>query len=203
MPKTILCFGNSNTWGFNPLNGTRLPKSMRWPGVLHGRLGEGVHLIEEGLNGRTVFGFYPDGNPLNGAESLLANLEAYAPVQVLVVFLGINDLFCERGITAAAIAQKLEQTVASAAQKNPDMRTVILPPLPVRDGVRQELLYGHEISESRLFASAYEAAARRLGCRFFDPAGIIEASGIDGVHIDADNHIKLGLHLGDYIVGLL
>ncbi len=199
MRKTVLCFGDSNTWGFNPLSGARLPRDMRWPGVLQNRLGEDVKLIEEGMNGRTVFSFYPDGNPLNGAECLLSCLEAYAPVHVLVVFLGINDLFCERDISAAEIAQKLQQAVASAAHRHADMRTVILPPLPVRDGTRQDLLYGREISESHLFASEYKAAARRLGCLFFDPGVIIESSDIDGVHIEADNHIKLGLRLSDFV----
>lgn len=52
--KTILCYGDSNTWGYDPVTGGRLERDRRWPGVLRTQLGEGYLVIEEGLNGRTT-----------------------------------------------------------------------------------------------------------------------------------------------------
>lgn len=51
---TILCYGDSNTYGYNPVNGLRYPKDVRWTGVLQKLLGEQYAVIEEGCNGRTT-----------------------------------------------------------------------------------------------------------------------------------------------------
>ncbi|MCH2619706.1 MAG: arylesterase, partial [Candidatus Poseidoniia archaeon] len=51
--KNILCFGDSNTWGYSPLDGRRYPPDIRWSGVLQSSLGSDYRVIEEGLNGRT------------------------------------------------------------------------------------------------------------------------------------------------------
>ena len=56
--KTILCYGDSNTWGCIPLTGAHPPRrygpAQRWPGVLRRELGNGFWIVEEGLNGRTT-----------------------------------------------------------------------------------------------------------------------------------------------------
>ena len=52
--KTILCFGDSNTWGYNPENRQRFGPDERWTGILRNSLGEDYRVIEEGLNGRTT-----------------------------------------------------------------------------------------------------------------------------------------------------
>ena len=55
MEKTrILCFGDSLTWGFDPVTRTRLPEEVRWPGVLQRLLEPGFTVIEEAQNGRTI-----------------------------------------------------------------------------------------------------------------------------------------------------
>ncbi len=53
--KTILCYGDSLTWGYDPRDGTRYPFNQRWPGVLQQELGNGFRVIEEALSGRTTF----------------------------------------------------------------------------------------------------------------------------------------------------
>ena len=52
---TILCYGDSNTYGYNPVNGLRYPKDVRWTGVLQKLLGEQYAVIEEGCNGEQQF----------------------------------------------------------------------------------------------------------------------------------------------------
>ena len=52
--KTVLCYGDSNTYGYNPVNGLRYPQDVRWPGKLQSLLGNGYQIIEEGCNGRTT-----------------------------------------------------------------------------------------------------------------------------------------------------
>ena len=50
----ILCFGDSNTWGYKPDKSGRYDENIRWTGLLQKKLGSGYHIIEEGLCGRTT-----------------------------------------------------------------------------------------------------------------------------------------------------
>ncbi|QGP50992.1 hypothetical protein PsalN5692_02465 [Piscirickettsia salmonis] len=52
--KTILCYGDSLTWGYNPENSGRCSFDQRWTGVLQENLGGDYRVIEAGLNGRTT-----------------------------------------------------------------------------------------------------------------------------------------------------
>lgn len=52
--KTILCYGDSNTWGNVPSSFLRYPRDVRWPAVLQNLLGEDYEVISEGLCGRTL-----------------------------------------------------------------------------------------------------------------------------------------------------
>lgn len=47
MTKSILCFGDSLTWGYNPEDGTRFPPEDRWPRVLEAALQGRARVIEE------------------------------------------------------------------------------------------------------------------------------------------------------------
>ena len=66
MKKTVLCFGDSNTWGCvadyveTGMPSARYDNGTRWPRVLAGELGEGYEVIEEGLCGRTSIYTDPD-----------------------------------------------------------------------------------------------------------------------------------------------
>ncbi|MEZ5476212.1 MAG: hypothetical protein R3E95_01535 [Thiolinea sp.] len=50
----ILCFGDSNTWGYEPATGERYDRDTRWPTVMATALGAGYEVVEEGMNGRTT-----------------------------------------------------------------------------------------------------------------------------------------------------
>ena len=66
--KNILCYGDSNTWGFIPVEGERYPRSIRWPGAMQALLGEGYHVMECGLNGRTSAYDNPYAPMMNGMD---------------------------------------------------------------------------------------------------------------------------------------
>src|SRR5659263_446679 len=93
MPKTILCYGDSNTWGFVPgSEGERFLWEVRWPGVLQAELGSEYRVIEEGLSGRTTVLDNPLEAYRNGREYLLPCLHSHQPLDLVVIFLGTNDL---------------------------------------------------------------------------------------------------------------
>jgi lysophospholipase L1-like esterase len=91
--KTLVCFGDSNTWGYVPgSNGARFPREQRWPVILQRLLGDDWEVISEGLGGRTATIDRPDSEGRNGLPYLLPCLLSHAPVDVVVVFLGTNDV---------------------------------------------------------------------------------------------------------------
>ena len=53
--KKILCYGDSNTFGFNPKDGSMFDDKTRWTAVLKENLGSDYEIIEEGACDRTGF----------------------------------------------------------------------------------------------------------------------------------------------------
>ena len=198
MINSILCYGDSNTWGFDPRSGSRFAGDTRWPGVLQKCLGSRFRVIEEGLNGRTVHDYYPEGNLLNGAENLPACITAYSPLSVVIVFLGINDLFCERDLPVESLPERLGRAIDSAAESHFGS-VLLVAPLPINQSAANAALYEHETAKSKLLAAEYRRVAERLGWLFLNPSEVITASAVDGVHIDAQDHIKLGHRIFDLL----
>ena len=95
MKKRVLCYGDSNTWGFNAMNenvyGQRFPEEVRWTGRLQTLLGENWTVIEEGLCGRTTVFEDPLREGLNGLQYLGPCLATHNPIDYLILMLGTND----------------------------------------------------------------------------------------------------------------
>lgn len=92
MKKRIVCFGDSNTWGYIPITGERYDESIRWPARLQEKLGyQDYTVVEEGLTGRTTVFDDPFDPELNGLKTMPAVLRSAAPIDVLVFMLGTND----------------------------------------------------------------------------------------------------------------
>ncbi len=103
--KTVLCYGDSNTWGSDPETGERFAPDVRWPGVLRRSLGEGYWVIEEGLGGRTTVRDDPiEGAHKNGRAYLRACLESHKPIDLMTIMLGTNDLKARFAASASDIA---------------------------------------------------------------------------------------------------
>ena len=90
--RHILCYGDSNTWGYTPGSGERHAPDVRWTGVLRRRLGEGWEVLEEGMNGRTTVFDNPMSPGRNGSAYLLTCLETHKPLDLVILMLGTNDL---------------------------------------------------------------------------------------------------------------
>ena len=106
--KTIMCYGDSNTWGCIPLTGPQPPRrygpAQRWPGVLRRELGDGYWIVEEGLNGRTTVWDDPLEPFRSGKELLVPCLMTHQPIDLVIVMLGTNDLKGRFGVGARDIA---------------------------------------------------------------------------------------------------
>ncbi len=111
--KRILCYGDSNTWGYIPGSGERYPEEVRWPTRLQKLLGEDYRIIEEGLNGRTTVVDDPIQPYRCGLEYLRPCLLSHMPLDLVVLMLGTNDTKRRFGLSASEIARGIEQLVAA------------------------------------------------------------------------------------------
>ena len=212
--KTILCYGDSNTWGVDPeiqspsplYSVVRIPYGRRWPNVLEQKLGEGYHVIEDGINGRTAGVDDPCLNYRNGLKTLHPALLAHAPLDLIVIMLGENDTKQRIGLKARDIVKGHEQMVGAVRGANcgPEGGAceilLVAPPVTGPDyapSYEEGFGYGRETS-LRLPATLQKVAGV-LQCHYFDCNSVAANSPIDGVHLDKDAHRALGEGLAEYI----
>lgn len=104
--EQILCFGDSNTWGYDGESRKRLPWGVRWTSLLQEKLNkEEYRVIEEGLCGRTTVFEDPLRDGRKGTALLPTLLETHAQVDVITLMLGTNDCKTVFGASADVIGK--------------------------------------------------------------------------------------------------
>ena len=195
--KTILCYGDSNTWGYDPATQDRFARDKRWPGALRQALGEDYLVIEEGLNGRTTVWDDPIEGYKNGKEYLIPCLESQRPLDLVVIMLGTNDLKMRFSAPAYDIANGAGVLVdvvqrSSAGPDDQAPKVLLLAPPPVTKLTDfADMFTGAEL-KSKQFSQQYRRVAEEYGCEFLDTATVIVSSALDGIHFEAGEHRKLG-----------
>lgn len=119
---SVLCYGDSNTYGYDPYTGGRYPREKRWTTLLGELLGGRYEVIPEGLNGRTTAYDRAGAAWKNGASSLVACLGTHKPVDYAVIMLGTNDCNEELGLTAEDIAAGMETLVRMIEEEAPALQ---------------------------------------------------------------------------------
>ncbi len=195
--RTILCYGDSNTWGYEPATGDRFPEDVRWPGVLARELGGGFRVIEEALNGRTTVRDDPVEEYKNGRDYLTPCLQSHAPLDLIIVALGINDLKSRFFASASDVADGAGVLVSIAQRSGagPDggsPAVLLVAPPPVGSLTELAQMFAGAEEKSRGFSRQYRRVAEKYGCRLLDAGGVVRASDRDGIHLEADEHRKLG-----------
>jgi len=201
--KTILCYGDSNTWGSDPGGSGRFDHKTRWPMVLKRILNAGRDwedpawwVVEEGQSGRTSCREDPVEGDKNGFRQLIPILESHKPLDVVAVMLGTNDLKPRFSPTAQDIALGV-QRVAKAVMKSetgPEGGApkvlVICPPATV-ESPKFTHLFGNPVALSGELPPLYKQIALECGADFLEAGKYIETSTQDGIHLDAQAHRKL------------
>ncbi|HSL85458.1 MAG TPA: GDSL-type esterase/lipase family protein, partial [Bacteroidales bacterium] len=144
MQRRILCFGDSNTWGFNAKNKERFPKEIRWTRKLLKMLGEEDEIIEEGLNGRNAVCEDQLKEGLKGLDYIHPCIMSHKPLDLVIIMLGTNDAKERYGLTPhnmamgiIRVASKIRHTEAGIGGKDPEI--LIVSPAPIgRDYVMTE-----------------------------------------------------------------
>ena len=199
--KTILCYGDSLTWGSDAETGGRHAHADLWPSVLQDALGAEVRVIAEGLRGRTTaYDEHLADCDRNGARILPTILYTHAPLDLVILMLGSNDLKPHIAGTAIAAMQGMRRLVELVrinamrdGQSEPPAVLIVAPP-PLCETADFEFaaMFAGGVEQSGMLASLYADLADDTGCGFFDASSVAATTPIDGVHIDAKNTRAIG-----------
>jgi len=201
---SVLCYGDSNTYGYNPANGLRYPEDVRWTGRLRKLLGDEYRVIEEGCNGRTTVFDDPVEGWKNGLGYLKPCLNTYKPVDFVILMLGSNDLkevFHAAPEEIADGAGTLVQVIREFTETKQGFipEIILVSPPEIGEDISNSPFYGsfyeNAIGRSRELPKWYRKIAERYGCIFFDAAEYIEPSKEDSLHLAPEAHERLAVEL--------
>lgn len=199
--KTILCYGDSITWGSDPETGGRHAFEDRWTTVLQKALGSEVQVIADGLRGRTTaFDDNMAACDRNGVRILPTVLYTHAPLDLVIFMLGSNDMKPAIAGTAVAAMQGMRRLIEivrlnatrDGTSEPPAVLIIAPPPLCETANAEYAGMLAGGVPQSKMLASLYADLADESGCGFFDAASVATSSPIDGVHLNTENTRAIG-----------
>ena len=214
----ILCFGDSNTWGYDPAATATAPMpvrhalEVRWTGVMATDLGPGYRVIEEGQNGRTTVHEDPTAwASRNGRTYLPACLESQKPLDLVILMLGTNDLKTMFGLSPSEIASSVSMLLRIIAQSDVGPggkapKTLLVCPPAIGDLSRLPELASKLVGardKSLRLPAYYSAVAKQHQASFINAQEIVLPSPVDGIHLDAKEHRALGRALAGEVRKIL
>jgi lysophospholipase L1-like esterase len=201
----ILCFGDSNTWGYIPgSDEQRYPANIRWTGVLQGLLGKKYLVQEEGLNGRITDLDDPKHPGKNGYVYFVDWLKSYGSISCLILMLGGNDLTKKRfSRKAEEVANGIEKIINFAREENNRLNIILINPPKENDKLyRTEINFQKNITHKfELLADKLRTAAQKYDCLFLDANEIVKISKMDGCHMTKGSHQKMAIILASKVRG--
>jgi len=199
----ILCYGDSNTWGFNAETGGRYPRNVRWTGILQELLGSKAFIIEEGLNGRTtVFDdVFQWSHTRSGKDYLPTCLMSHRPLDIVIIMLGTNDMKSCFNKSAWDIGRGMETLVDQIrgvmAEDCPDIIIISPPKLAKISDYAPQFIGAQE--KIKNLAAEYKKVAEAKKVGFINITDMLSAGDVDGIHIDEGGHRILAEKLYSYL----
>ena len=194
--KQIVCFGDSNTYGFIPAQGGRFDEHTRWTALLARTLApKGYEVIEQGCNGRTTVFDDPKSPERNGSKALERLLQTLSQPDTMIFMLGTNDCKWQFHADAQDITEGMALLVSMVHLYWPDTRILLMSPAPLLEGASEEAggrpFDAEGIRHSQELPARYRELARTNNCDFLCAGDIVTPDPADGVHLNAASHRKL------------
>lgn len=201
--KKILCYGDSNTYGFIPESGRRYAKNIRFSGILQQLLSDEFEVIEEGMNNRTGFFKNPEGLKQSGGDYLPIYLQNHKDISICILALGTNDFQFFYNIDNEIIEKGIQNLANSVRRYNPTAKIIIIPPVKITQNIFKSyfsMIFNKESIEKlyELFP-IFEIAAQANHCLYFDFNSFTTPSDIDGLHYNIESHELIAKNLAKFI----
>lgn len=186
--KKVLCFGDSNTFGYIPVSGKRYDKNTRWTGILTQKLSPDYEVIEAGGNNRNGFTDSKDGYIFTGYKILPKYLSEKPDIVVLAI--GINDVQkfykpelqdIENGLTL------MSKTILDSSAS----LIILAPPILNEDVLKGNFVILFDegsVELSKSLPNIYKTVAQKLNCSFIDLNEYVKPSTSDGLHYLPESH---------------
>lgn len=208
--KTILCYGDSIAWGFVPAKATRHPRDVRWPCIAAKALGDEFEMIEDSISGRTSVYEDPCLQNRCGLSNLGYSLLANAPFDLVILCLGTNDLkFTDCDGSARGIAKLIDCIKNADILYNAfdpvfagEKKILLVAPPTIHPDIpktRPGHALAHAAEESLHFEEKYRKVAEEKGVYFLSAAQYVTPSPADCLHLEAEEHYKLGLAVAEKV----
>lgn len=202
--KKVLCFGDSNTFGFIPESGKRYDKNTRWSGILAQLAAGRFEIIEAGCNNRTAFTDNPAGFEQTGCKVLPTLLNK--DLDCVILAIGVNDLQFFYNPTLEEIKNGMRRLVDIVREHCPNAEIILVSPARLTDnifnGYFRAMFDKISIEKSLHLSEIYESIAKEKNCRFADWDKIVTVSPKDGLHLEPDAHKKIAEAMFESLLSL-
>lgn len=197
--KKVLCFGDSNTYGFVPEKCTRYDKNTRWTGVLQALCGSDFSIIEGGYNNRTAFVDNPAGAEQTGYK-ILPEYFTKDYFDIVVLAIGINDLQLFFRPTLEEFEQGIEKLIKITKDLSPNAKIILVCPSKldlagIKSGVFSFQFDEISVEKSYHLPQIYKKLAEKHACKLVDLNEIAKVSPLDGLHFSAESHKTIAENL--------
>ena len=207
--KTILCYGDSNTYGLKSDLVSRYPRNVRWTGILQEKLGSEYYVIEEGLGGRTTVWDDPVEDYKNGKKYLLPCLDSHKPLDLVIIMLGTNDLKSRFSVTPFDIGASMENLVKTIIKSDAGVdfqppKILLVTPVPIHSvGRAMDLDLMIPENRSKALSYYYEDIAKRYQLDYLNPEGKVEVNETDGIHYTEKGHAQMAELMAEKVKEIL
>ena len=197
--KTILIYGDSNVYGYNPLNGGRYDVLTRWSGILSDTLKDEYHVLEQGMNNRTGFFKNPEGLKYSGGDYLSIYLQNHKNIDICILALGTNDAQRFYDLEENSCEIGLLNLINSVLEANSKTQIIIIPPVKITDKILNSgfsfMFNSQSIEKIDKVFSIFEKVAQQNNCLYFDLNKVVQPSEIDGLHYTEEAHAIIARNL--------
>lgn len=197
----ILCFGDSNTWGYDPVTKNRYPEQIRWTGILKKKLSnENVNIVEEGLCGRTTI--YEDRiRPgRRGIDSIEEIFERNETVDSVIFMLGTNDCKSYYKSSPKKIAEGIDSCLEIILKYVPAKKVLLISPIHLGKNVWKDEFDPefdqNSVEVSKGLKKEYLEIAKKRNVNFLAASDYVIPSLEDQEHLNVDGHKKLAEVIG-------
>ena len=199
--KKILCYGDSNTYGFNPIDFSMFDENTRWTALLKKNLINDYEVIEEGMCDRTGFVNNPKGFLYSAQRHFPKFISKTKNIDILILEIGTNDLQTQYDISFSLIEKGLENLIEAAQDKAKEI--ILIPPVilseTIFNGYFKNQFDEISITKSKKVVKAYKKLAKIYNCKIFDINDFTAPSDIDGLHYDEISHKLIAEKLTEFI----